>query len=350
MLDSEFTKQLEKRGRFLIQEIEEDICSTSHVVKQNQSEKLKTNLLTINSSKRTKHSSIIMDSKIFYTTRVDSNYSNPSFTCFIYEENTKDWIDFDRIWKRFSKVHGDLCEDDMEKIFHYIDKKIDDSDFFCVNSYANLQSCNVVKKISSENEHKINENYIENITYITNTDVLKKTEDNYPFQNNLCENENGYNSISDKNLKTVETKYKNINHSNKSIFLTNFCDYSFISPAVSPINSNSRILNFSKKFFDKNINEMNMKEYEGVFNPHSEKVKTKTKIFLKKKFKNEKKNLICENLSFSIIPSVKKEIKLILDKELQNKIVNETNYEVKSLDKNSNIHDDGRCSKCKNKI
>ena len=155
MLEIEFSKQSERRGRFIIQEIEEDedlkdITPTKNNYYSDKLDKL--NLLItnnngnlnphVNISKRPKHSSIIMDSKIIHTTRMDSNYYNETFSAFIYEENTKDWLDFGKIWNEFSKVHVDVIEDDMEKIFHYIDNKIDDSDFFYVNNLNELMRLN----------------------------------------------------------------------------------------------------------------------------------------------------------------------------------------------------------------
>lgn len=111
-------KQAEKRGRFIIQEIEDDTKTTSHKQAHHQS----------SHSKRPKHSSIIMDSKIFHTTRVDSELSNVSFTTLVYEEGANSWVEFAQIWKDFSKSHVGVDEDNMEKIFSYIDVRMDDSD------------------------------------------------------------------------------------------------------------------------------------------------------------------------------------------------------------------------------
>jgi hypothetical protein len=366
MLDCEITKQMEKRGRFLIQEIEDDYSSNSTALKFTNSDKFKTNLHTVNNSRRTKHSSIIMDSKIFYTTRIESNLSNGSFNSLIYEENQKDWIDFDQIWKKFSKVHQDLCEDDMEKIFQYIDKRIDESDFFCLNSSSNLHSCNVDKnlkfeekmKIPIENENKLNENFITNTT-----ELIKKTEDNFQF-NKFSENEpdTAIDNINEKNVNTEnfdanpnkKMKLKSI--TNKSLFLTNFCEDPFISPAVSPISSNTKIFNFQRNFFERNFD----------INRHSEKLKTKTmKKLFKEKCETRKENFeVCRNVSFSISPNVSpKRISQNFSISSTNFIVNnQSEIEIMKeihLDKKPTmiqrkecryIEEDDRCSICKNKI
>lgn len=225
MLEYEMSKQSERRGRFLIQEIEDD-CDYTPIKNHFSSEKFeknfeknlekneKTNLFitlpcgsnnTHNThSKRPKHSSIIIDSKIIHTTRMDSNYYSETFTTLIYEENTKDWVNFEDIWKGFSQGHVDVVEDDMEKIFHYIDKKIDDSDFFCVNNLNTIPEP-VKKEIANE---------------ITNE------------------------------IKIKNTKLKNKNK-NRSVILTNFCGPSIVSPAISPINSScdeKKIIGRGKKF------------------------------------------------------------------------------------------------------
>jgi len=363
MLDCEIIKQMEKRGRFLIQEIEDDYSSNSTALKFTNSGKFKTNLQTGNNSRRTKHSSIIMDSKIFYTTRIDSNLSNGSFTCLIYEENQKDWIDFDPIWKKFTKIHQDLCEDDMEKIFQYIDKKIDESDFFCLNSSSNLHSCNVDKNLKLEEKMKIpieNENKL-NVNYITNTtELIKKTENSFHY-NKFSENEHGHgdvydtavnnNKAKDDNTENFDSKsnkkmkFKSI--TNKSLFLTNFCEDPFISPAVSPINSNTKIFNFQRNFFDRNFE----------INRHSEKLKTKTiKKLFEEKSETRKENFeVCRNVSFSISPFVSpKRISQNFSISSTNFIVNNQS-EVEIMEefqrKDCRYTDqDDRCSICKNKI
>jgi hypothetical protein len=212
MLEYEL-KQSERRGRFLIQEIEEEFelssknlyfCSDKNEKNTAVNNLFNANFNNMNNSKRPKHSSIIMDSKIVHTTRTDSNYNDTFFT-FIYEENMKDWADFDKIWKEFSKVHVDVLEDDMEKIFHYIDIKIDDSDFFNIKHLnepeTNFHKFRSTDKIKSDNEHQI------------------ENKNNNPNFNE--------NSRSDKKCKNT----------NRSFIFTNFGGPSIVSPMISPINS-----------------------------------------------------------------------------------------------------------------
>lgn len=319
MLEYEMSKQSERRGRFLIQEIEDD-CDYTPIKNHFSSEKLeknlekileknlekneKTNLFitlpcgsnnTHNAhSKRPKHSSIIIDSKIIHTTRMDSNYYSETFTTLIYEENTKDWVNFEDIWKGFSQGHVDVVEDDMEKIFHYIDNKIDDSDFFCVNNLNTLPEP-VKKEIANE---------------ITNE------------------------------IKIKNTKLKNKNK-NRSVILTNFCGPSIVSPAISPINSSceeKKIIGLNKKFLHCQFSEKGNQPILNSSNLHNniyvekfnfkinEEFKIlKTENILKRchsfseifKKKNAQRNTNLENC----IKEVKKESKKIkncLKEEIQN--------------------------------
>jgi hypothetical protein len=350
MLEYAMSKQSERRGRFLIQEIEEeeDFTPTRNHFSSEKLEKVEKpdknnwmsniNLNAVgngnnNHSKRPKHSSIIMDSKIIHTTRMDSNYYLETFSTLIYEESTQDWVDFELIWKGFSQQHVDVVEDDMEKIFHYIDTKIDDSDFFCINQLNTLQeSENLLQKIRSDDklinfdrvsgdkikinsdmdlhpripEQKVDSNT--NLHTLTSMEVTKCDQ-----KLNCAENASTDPQKGDKKTKIKKNK-------NRSVILSNFCCPTFVSPPISPINTRSRNINEEQikktpnghklKFdFDPNLYEKKWCHTESeVF-----KKKNRLKIFRNSEFEEEigieVKLKIVKNSQFSIGPFTK-EIKI----------------------------------------
>jgi hypothetical protein len=290
MLEYDVSTQSEKRGRFLIQEIEHyynDNLKNNHL-------SANFNNCVVNCSKRPKHSSIVMDSKIFHTTHMDSNFSNIMFQTFVYEENTKDWKEFDLIWREFSKDHCDVVEDDMEKIFHYIDKRIDESDFFTLNNNSML------KFKSDDNDLIIHENGIKNT--ITNTDTIIR--------------DSIYNDkLLDFNVK-VKQDYSD-KENNKSIQIK-FCP-------ISPINSNSKMINFND--YNSGARDNKLLFY------HLTKSESKKKLKKKSKLKIVKIN------EFSLINNTVNKINNV------NKIKREVDLKVLNSCGNEKI-----CKICKNVI
>ena len=115
----------------------------------------------------------------------------------------------------------------MEKIFQYIDKKIDESDFCMLNNsttYPILNKLEERNKIPSDNDVQdlINENEFK----CASASAFKSTR-----------KEINYLDINRRNsMPFTKTKVCK-KPSNRSLILTNFACSSFFSPPVSPINS-----------------------------------------------------------------------------------------------------------------
>jgi hypothetical protein len=235
MLESDYQESSQRRGRFIIQEIEEEV-----------DDNLRPPLL---SQKRPKHSSIIMDSKIIHTTRMDSNCYSEYFSTIVWDEARKDWIDFENVWKNFSRVHRDCLEDDMEKIFHYIDNRLDDSDFFCLKELHDGES------IIGE-KHKFDENYkleLKNSNSYKECKIMSDAEktcrETQIKKTNTVFNLPLIRSVSDKESNAFLNNIVN----ERPQVLTNFCARSFVSPAVSPISSSKKLIHIGGKTPDSKI-------------------------------------------------------------------------------------------------
>jgi hypothetical protein len=362
MLEYEMSKQSERRGRFLIQEIEDD-CDYTPIKNHFSTEKMekveKNNLISThpcgsnnNHSKRPKHSSIIMDSKIIHTTRMDSNYYCETFSTLIYEESTKDWVDFEHIWKGFSKVHVDVVEDDMEKIFHYIDTKIDDSDFFCVKNLNTLHEPeNLLPKLRSDDKLitfdkiKINSD-MDMHTSITCSNIEKKIDSNTNVQSIMYLDNKSEQKIicpgeAEKKIESNPKgkKLKNKKNKNRSLILTNFCCPSIVSPPISPINSSreeEKIIYGNKKYSQYQLSEKgNQSRFKlESFNLQNNIYVEKFNFEKSEEFKNEKNFKGCHTES-EIFKNFKKKISL---RNINIKSsINEENKENKGSRKNSDI-------------
>lgn len=323
MLVYEGQEQSEKRGRFLIQEIEED-AETS----------LKPPLSL---NKRTKHSSIIIDSKIIHTTRADSNFNSLSFSTFIWDENKKDWLDFESIWKNFSKLHTDCLEDEMEKIFHYIDNRIDDSDFFYIKD-SHLHEGDYEKVRENNNLLFKNKNSLDYSQCKTFSDLDKQ-------RNSIIKNKKIKTTMDLPLLHTPNKNKKSSETRNKSLILTNFNPSSFISPAVSPISSSKKLIDVydnqnisNSNKIDKIILPLSIKKFTLSENPI--RLKGLTELSQQKSGEefylcNPQEFQLVHNINFTLSPT-----KNLTSQNL--KIVNECNI-LKSNQENL-------CIICKNKI
>jgi hypothetical protein len=255
-----------------------------------------------------------MDSKIVHTTRMDSNFSNILFSTFVLETVRKDWVDFNTIWKEFSKFHTDVLEDDMEKIFHYIDKKIDESDNDSDFQYLNA-NISFLKFKSDERFKMISDNDILNENKING-----EGHKNQPLK---MEYLNG-SKILDHN-KTEFEKYS------KKIKI-NFCGPPVRSPAISPINSNKNLI----ELFDyTNKAKKNNLETRSDYKKFKKQIKYNLKIQTVTNFSlNSQRN---NKIIYNKIP-IDKELKLI-------------NYELTSINENDFQIDNTKfCCYCKENI
>lgn len=121
----------ERRGRFLIQEVEEENVSIDtsgtylNIKNTNKNNKDKIKL----EKKRSKHASILQDNKIIHLTHDNIEIAQPIFSTYIQSENNN-WSDFEKIWNEFSKCHDDLSDCNIERIFNYNKIQSEQSDFF----------------------------------------------------------------------------------------------------------------------------------------------------------------------------------------------------------------------------
>lgn len=200
----------QRRGRFLIQEVQDNI-----VKKHGDSQKeagvciLKKSLLT----KRSKHSSIVMDSKITHFTHEDTYIDEPLFIACVLEESSDNWVDFESIWHKFSKIHCNMSEDSMERLFNYTYIQIEEDNFFSPD-----------RALTVSKELKI--------------DFIR--QDEKLIINGLGSNSSGHtklNIISDdgKRLSIFSNKKESKNYLKN--FDINFFDNNILSPSFSPINN-----------------------------------------------------------------------------------------------------------------
>ena len=75
---------LEKRGRFIIQEVTEKTITKS--------------------PERIRHESICLNKKFYFTNKhFDNNDEFPDFTSFVFDHSKREWITFSNIWKQYRK-------------------------------------------------------------------------------------------------------------------------------------------------------------------------------------------------------------------------------------------------------
>jgi len=199
MIEQDITRlvsQSEKKGRFIIQELDEDI----NVMENYENSPINFFDKEKNFTKKTKHSSICNNNKIIHLLHNQSENPNlnQNFSTFIFEENSKNWIDFDLLWNKFSRKHCDVSENNMEKIFNYTDIKSDVEKNENNSSYFN-DSLNVNNNLCeeyNENQKLILSN--ENINI--NIDLEKNKTKNFVLPSN-------------DNLTNIQTTH-DISHSN----------------------------------------------------------------------------------------------------------------------------------------
>lgn len=234
METGDITNQLERRGRFLIQEIEEDVSQTKSAnVKKNQYKAERADrALMLN--KRPKHASIVMNSKITHLTYDDTFPFHAAFSTFVIEDSTGNWVDFEAVWEKFSKVNCEINSTNMEKIFSYTDIQVEyEDDFF--GPYP-LQ-----KTKSAEHDMKIIHDKL--ISTIQTSSIINN-------------NHNDTTSHTKVNSETLKQDIKVTMNTLKSLEI-NFNDDNFIiSPLFSPINDPIRsifnISNIQNEFKMKN--------------------------------------------------------------------------------------------------
>lgn len=199
MIEQEITRlvnQSEKKGRFIIQELDDEI----NVLEKSQV--LPTNVEKY-FSKKTKHSSICNNNKIIHLLHNQSENPNlnQNFSTFIFEDNSKIWIDFDLIWKEFSQFHCDVSENNMEKIFNYTDLKSENDE-----NNENNNSSYFNDSLNINNINNINYN---NVCYDKNLKMLFSNKQ----ISNLGEKAKKPANPSNDNLTNVQTTH-DISHSN----------------------------------------------------------------------------------------------------------------------------------------
>ena len=114
MSDERRKNKLEKRGRFIIQEVTE---------KNNTK-----------SPERIRHESICLNKKFYFTNKhFDNNEEFPEFTSFVFDHRRREWIAFSKIWKQYRKSSNNS----FKEIFHYIEHD-NSSDSF--TSYSKIKT------------------------------------------------------------------------------------------------------------------------------------------------------------------------------------------------------------------
>jgi hypothetical protein len=245
-MEPDVSKQSERRGRFLIQEVEEE-------KKIYLSEKF----LCLN--KRSKHSSIMMESKIYHTTRMDSNISNSNFFSYIYDGCREQFIDFSSLWKDFSKDRCNIEEDNLDKIFNYVDV-VNESNFFSNNNFSNLN----ISQRGTKSDEKVRKMSI----HSSNRKNLTPAQ-NLSEKKNRKISQDGYSSNKIDNFLDLTLKLKLKSKSNekyKGLVIKSLRDInSIFSPSFSPIaKSQIKTSNFSKndiRFPKANLSKSDKKNF-----------------------------------------------------------------------------------------
>ncbi len=277
--------QSEKKGRFIIQELDEEIN-----VMENY-EKYPINFFDRekNFTKKTRHSSICNNNKIIHLLHNQSENPNlnQNFSTFIFEENSKNWIDFDLLWTKFSKVHCDVSENNMEKIFNYTDIKSDDEgNSFYFNDSLNNNICRDYNEnpkliISNENiiinidldkskaknvinpsnhnltniqtTHDISQSNTADICTISNITANQVTKNLCYNQNKAFNNNSNYNNNKDNNLKIC--KLSSNNYLNYDIYTNNYFANNNKESNIN--NSIHNVILFNNKSGNPNFNAEN---------------------------------------------------------------------------------------------
>jgi ribosomal protein L24 len=243
MIEQEITRlvnQSEKKGRFIIQELddEKNVLEKSHVWPNNVEKYF---------SKKTKHSSICNNYKIIHLLHNQSENPNlnQNFSTFIFEDNSKNWIDFDLIWTKFSQFHCDVSENNMEKIFNYTYLKSDDENN---SSYFN-DSLN----INNNGDVDINQKLLLSNNVITLGEKAKKPVN--PSNDNLT-NVQSTRDISHSNIADIgmlsnitSTHFKNLH---------NEINFNFNG------NQNSNDNNYINSYCNNNANVNNITNVNGI--------------------------------------------------------------------------------------
>jgi len=270
MIEQEITRlvnQSEKKGRFIIQELDDDNNNFD------KCENFPVNNVEKFFSKKTKHSSICNhNNKIIHLLHNQSENPdlNINFSTFIFDDNSKNWVDFDIIWRKFSQFHNDVSENNMEKIFNYTDLKSDVEDDENKNtSYFNdsltinnqIEEDVVDHKLILSNEILKLENGNKNIVNPSNDNLtIVQTTDDFSHSN-----------IADTGILSnlTSTQYKNMNseinfNSNCNNNGNNICNIQIINNNQNhnynffcqntQITNNNNILNNIISNKDTNIN------------------------------------------------------------------------------------------------
>lgn len=273
MIGQEITRlvnQSEKKGRFIIQELDDEV----NVVEK--SEKTALNYAEKYFTKRTKHTSICKNNKIVHLlhNQNESPALKSSFSTFIYEENSNNWVDFDLIWRKFSRFHCDLSDFHIQKIFNYPDLKSEqnsssssyfndsfthDNDNRGLNSNLLILNHNLQK---NKNANLVPSN--DNITNIQTThDVSHSNIAESGLLMSMTEKIKTSNSIIINNpYNTQNINYYTSNTNNLNSFIPQNQDFAennrlvmhFENVNNENYNGNSNVINLSNKDIDADTN------------------------------------------------------------------------------------------------
>jgi hypothetical protein len=353
MLDADacFEKtQNERKGRFLIQELEDEnlalkICKSSNI------------------KKKPKHSSITDSIIIHHTEILDSNSRNGFFKTFITDENIEGWLDFESLWQQFSTRHSKGNED-LEKIFHYIESHHDHESDISINR-CTLTTNESFQKGGSQEKLTRNLTSVNEITKTTNDESFKRERGE-----KMCKSKNEDCSAELNNqshLKYLESKIKEstpISKSTKncvkkknSLVLTNIYDAPYIvSPAFSPIAENCRQISFDNEKLQQLNQQLNQSKKWKNYIVNSEKTR-KTRLFSECDYTYSSSHLqkvpnclmkIDQQVSFTINNS--KNNKNDLEKNVSQNQFQISSNKMEILTSINNIEANLRCCVCKNKV
>jgi hypothetical protein len=185
---------------------------------------------------------------------------------------------------------------DMEKIFHYIDKKIDDSDFQYLNTNSSLV------KFKTDERFKL----------ISDNDIIAENK----------------NLTIEETIKQQTVNISKISNDTKKIKI-NFCGDPVCSPAISPISSNSNLLDFEINKYE-SYDKVIQNDYftRSDYKTFKKEIKSNLKIEMIAQFTLNNKNKILN-------PDYKKQLKLM-----------KNDFE-KCNEKNFQIYNTKNCYICK---
>lgn len=321
MIEQEITRlvnQSEKKGRFTIQELDDEI----NILDKSQ---VLPNTVEKYFSKKTKHSSICNNNKIIHLLHNQSENPNinQNFSTFIFEDNTKNWIDFDIVWRKFSQFHCDVSENNMEKIFNYTDLKSDEennssyfNDSLHINNNAEYDPNaklllfnneinigeNAKKPVNPSNDnltnvqttHDISHSNIADIGMLSNitSTQFKNMHNEINFNFNANQNSNNYSNNTNSNYLNSLCNNKNVN--TNTITSVNGNSASCSGDTIN----NTNLLNKTTKIEANCFNELESKTVASELNEDLVKRKDNQEIIEKVKYEKIENQAEKSNLNF----------------------------------------------------